>query len=300
MRGRLPAIIAVALVGCLTGCDGARYSTPYVQSLLEERRHDVVVQKWDLSCGAAALATLLTYDLGHPTTEHDIAAALLKRYQNIGQVQMQLGFSLLDLKAYAEKAGFKATGYGDMTLHDLVTMAPMIVPIHVNGFNHFVIFRQIRGSRVLVADPAFGNRTMQIDYFASVWRDHIGFRVVPLHSHPVTRWTQAKPQDFWATSDGNEPVAHSVLALEQRAAGKVEIADNQTPPPAPKPATAAVQAPPPVQEVAKADTALRRVTAAGDPNEPAPAAGHQTAIILQTLMARADRLEHQGDTDAAR
>ena len=30
-----------------------------VKSLLELRHHDVIIQSWDLSCGAAALATLL-------------------------------------------------------------------------------------------------------------------------------------------------------------------------------------------------------------------------------------------------
>lgn len=306
MQGRLPALVAVALVGFLTGCDGTQYRTPYVQSLLEERRHDVVVQKWDLSCGAAALATLLTYDLGHPTTEREIAAVLLKRYQNIGQVQMQLGFSLLDLKAYAQRVGFKAAGYGDMTLHDLVTMAPVIVPIHVNGFNHFVIFRQVRGSRVLVADPAFGNRTMQLDYFASVWRDHIAFRVTPRHGHPATRWTRAQPQDFWATSRGNEPVARSVLALEQQAAGKVEVAANRTAPPAAKPVATATAQPPaqppaPVRYAAKADATLRHVTAAGDPNEPQPVTRHRAERnIGQAMAVHADWLERHGDIAGAR
>jgi len=35
-----------------------------VKSLLEMRRERVVVQEWDLSCGAAALATILHYQCG--------------------------------------------------------------------------------------------------------------------------------------------------------------------------------------------------------------------------------------------
>ena len=37
-------------------------------------RHDnVVVQEWDLSCGAAALATILNYQYDDPVSEREIA-----------------------------------------------------------------------------------------------------------------------------------------------------------------------------------------------------------------------------------
>ena len=50
-----------------------------VKSLLEMRRDRVVVQKWDLSCGAAALATLLNYQHGDPVPEREIAKVLIQR-----------------------------------------------------------------------------------------------------------------------------------------------------------------------------------------------------------------------------
>jgi hypothetical protein len=40
-----------------------------VRSLLEMRHHNVIIQSWDLSCGAAAPATLLRYEWGNPVTE---------------------------------------------------------------------------------------------------------------------------------------------------------------------------------------------------------------------------------------
>ena len=43
------------------------------------RRDRVVVQKWDLSCGAAALATILTYQHGDPVPEREIATGLIQR-----------------------------------------------------------------------------------------------------------------------------------------------------------------------------------------------------------------------------
>jgi predicted double-glycine peptidase len=57
--GRLPIAGALILVTLLIyGSDPAEGNQP-VQSVLEIRHDRVMIQKWDLSCGAAALSTLL-------------------------------------------------------------------------------------------------------------------------------------------------------------------------------------------------------------------------------------------------
>jgi len=40
-----------------------------------------------------------------------------------------------------------------------------MVAVNALGYNHFVVFRGVMGDRVLVDDPAWGNRTMTIDKF---------------------------------------------------------------------------------------------------------------------------------------
>ena len=57
---------------CLAGLADAKNSAP-VRSLLEMRQQNVVVQQWDTSCGAAALATLLRYQHGLAASEKEIA-----------------------------------------------------------------------------------------------------------------------------------------------------------------------------------------------------------------------------------
>ena len=149
-----------------------------VRSLLEMRQENVIVQKYDLSCGAAVLATLLNNQYGDPVTEKEVAQGLIKRAEYIDSpklVQMQEGFSLLDLKRYVNSRGYQGIGYGKLTIDDLVKKAPIIVPINANGYNHFVIFRGIVGNRVLLADPAWGNRTMLIDKFDSLRLDYPSF-----------------------------------------------------------------------------------------------------------------------------
>src|SRR6516225_4042703 len=50
-----------------------------VRSLLEIRRANVMIQNWDLSCGAAALGALLRYEFGEPVTEKEIARGLMSQ-----------------------------------------------------------------------------------------------------------------------------------------------------------------------------------------------------------------------------
>src|SRR5215831_20959572 len=78
---------------------------PPVRSVLEIRHERVMIQKWDLSCGAAALGTLLRYQFGEPVTEKQIARALMSRSEYVGHpelVQQREGFSLLDLKRFVQ------------------------------------------------------------------------------------------------------------------------------------------------------------------------------------------------------
>ena len=77
--GKSPVAGALILVTLLMyGSDRAEAYQP-VQSVLEMRHDRVIIQKWDLSCGAAALATLLRYQFGEPVTEEEIAGALMGR-----------------------------------------------------------------------------------------------------------------------------------------------------------------------------------------------------------------------------
>jgi predicted double-glycine peptidase len=161
----------------------------------------VVVQKWDLSCGAAALATILNYQHNDPVSEREVAKALIQRdeyLENPLLVQVQQGFSLLDLKRYVDRRGYVGIGFGEMTLADLVEQAPIMVPVNFDGYNHFVVFRGMRGNRVLLADPAFGNRTVLAAKFEERWLDYpefgkVGFVVSRVQDGPAPA-NQLAPQ----------------------------------------------------------------------------------------------------------
>jgi len=183
-RHALSAVTALALAVLIPRAAGA---VGHVESLLERRNQGVVRQHWDLSCGAAALATLMTYQLGAPVTEREAALGMLNQTSPI-LVRSRLGFTLLDLKRFAASRGFSAAGYAGLTVDELLEMAPAIAPIRANGFGHFVVVRGESGGRLLIADPAFGNRTMSRRSFERAWPGAIGFVVFPAgQPHPPNR-----------------------------------------------------------------------------------------------------------------
>jgi predicted double-glycine peptidase len=147
-----------------------------VRSLLEMRREGVIVQQWDTSCGAAALATVLTYGLKDPVSERSVAEGMLRRTDPL-RVKVRGGFSLLDMKRFAESRGHTAEGFRNVSVEELLRMRHPIVPIDEHGDPHFVVVRGLRGDKVDIADPAFGNRLMSVERFSSAWKEGIAFVV---------------------------------------------------------------------------------------------------------------------------
>lgn len=180
-------MLVAAMLGLAGGVPplAVRAAAP-VESLLEIRQRNVVTQEWDLSCGAASLATLLRYQHADLVTERDVAVGLMQRpayLQRPELVRLREGFSFADLKRYAEGRGYQGVGLGGLSLDDLTRRAPILVPISRRGYNHFVLFRGRTSDRVLLADPAWGNRTMTVQQFERAWRPYpevgrVGFVVL--------------------------------------------------------------------------------------------------------------------------
>jgi uncharacterized protein len=144
-----------------------------VESLRAIRYHDIVPQQHDYSCGAAALATLLKYHYGKDVAEAQIIVELL---QTGDQEQIRHeGFSLLDLKRYAENHGYETKGFrlGQEVLEQLAI--PAITLITTRGYNHFVVIKGARDGMVYLADPALGQRQVPKEEFVSEWEGVVFF-----------------------------------------------------------------------------------------------------------------------------
>jgi predicted double-glycine peptidase len=117
----------------------------------------------------------LRYQHGEPVTERSVALGLINREEYLANpqlVRLRHGFSLLDLKRFTDGLGYQGGGLGQLALPDLLERAPIIVPMDLQGFPHFVVFRGATSNTVLLADPAFGNVTMSIDKFMNGWIDY--------------------------------------------------------------------------------------------------------------------------------
>ena len=169
--------------GEAAGAGGSKH----IRSLKEIRGEGVVRQRWDMSCGAAALSTLLTYDFKDNTPETAIVVWILHRV-DAARVRARGGFSLLDLKHFAQARGYQAEGFSGMTMKDLAAQKmSVITPIRLKGFDHFVVVRGVEDGRVLIADPGFGNLTMRVDRFQELWKSGIVFIVHPPDDRMIAR-----------------------------------------------------------------------------------------------------------------
>lgn len=205
MRRRffLKSSLSAGLACCLTPLPNFAEGAP-VRSLLEMRQDRLVMQSFDLSCGAAALATVLTYQHGDPVSEMEIARALIRRPEYLANpevVKYRQGFSLLDLKRYVDNRGYEGVGFGNLEMQDLEGLAPILLPIRINGYSHFVVYRGAHGDRVLLGDPAYGNRTLRIDRFENAWIDapqfgRVGFVVERRDGAVPPNRLAPRPRDF--------------------------------------------------------------------------------------------------------
>lgn len=135
---------------------------------LEERRYETVIrQKYDFSCGSAALATLLKYHYGVTLAEEDAFRGMWAEGDR-AQIR-RLGFSLLDMKLYLGKLGYKADGF-KVSLEEVAGAGvPGVALVNINGYKHFVVVKGISKNEVLVGDPALGLKTMRIAEFKEAW-----------------------------------------------------------------------------------------------------------------------------------
>jgi uncharacterized protein len=178
-RALLPACLLM-LAGTAVASDlrGSNSSVFQIRSLKEIREQNVVMQRWDTSCAAAALATVFTYAFDDAISERFIVSSMLEATP-AARVRSRGGFSMLDMKQFVEKQGYVAEAYQHLSIDDVRLFRAPIVPIDVHGYNHYVVVNAVAGDRVLLADPAFGNRSMTLSQFRKVWLNGLAFVITP-------------------------------------------------------------------------------------------------------------------------
>lgn len=153
----------------LTRLTGASL-TPVVKpmrTLRDLRYRELLRQRYDFSCGSAALASLLHYGYGLDVDEPALIETMMVGVDPHEVVRN--GFSMLDMKRYVEGIGLRAHGFRIDADALYRLQMPVIALLDIRGYRHFVVVKGAAGGRVFVADPALGHRVMPEAEFVRGW-----------------------------------------------------------------------------------------------------------------------------------
>lgn len=160
-----------------------------VVSMREQKFENLVEQKFDFSCGAAALTTILQYAYHIDVDELEVLKGLAKVSDEA--VVKEKGFSLLDIRKYVDTLGLRGRGYKISADKLEEVKIPTIVRVNIRGYHHFVVLKKVIGDSVYIGDPALGNRVMSRDEFIAGWSGSI-FAVVGKGFDKITVLSQPK------------------------------------------------------------------------------------------------------------
>lgn len=185
---------------------GGNYSVQ-VMSWADIPFRSIVRQRFDFSCGSAAVATLLTYHYGKPTSEQQPFAQMWKAGDQA--TITKAGFSMYDMKLYLQSIGLHSEGY-KMDVDDLRKSGrPAIVLLDLNGYKHFVVVKGVRGNTVLVGDPIRGLAQYEAADFQKSWNG-IALAIVKSATTKPPLFNLARDWGPWSTAplDDNAQVAN--------------------------------------------------------------------------------------------
>lgn len=145
----------------------------HVQTWVEQRRKNVVMQSKDYSCGAAALATLIQYFWGDTLGEERLLRELDEMLtQTEIADRITNGLTMTDLRRLAVRLKYQAT-IGKLEFEKLSeSRVPVVVGVKVRDYKHFVVYRGSDGEYVYLADPARGNLRTPVGQFLQQWQDN--------------------------------------------------------------------------------------------------------------------------------
>ncbi len=146
------------------------YSFDFAKSWIEIKDKQVVKQKYDFSCGASSLATILTYFFNDKTSEEQIIKFVIGKrrlyYKKIKDLKKEdFYLTMKDLIDYLKHNGYKATAVALNINHLYYLKYPVVIYMVFRGQEHFSVFKGIDSKYVYLADPSLGNVSIPIERF---------------------------------------------------------------------------------------------------------------------------------------
>jgi uncharacterized protein len=198
-----------------------------VMSWWEIPFRSVVRQKYDFSCGSAAIATLLTYHYGRKTGEQEAFKAMWAKGDQ--PLIKKAGFSMFDMKNFLTEIGYETQGYR-MTIDQLrQSKRPMIVLLDLKGYKHFVVVKGVSDTQVLTGDPVIGLSQYKISEFEQRW-NKIALGIVPKPTIPAGRYNLASDWGPWSKAPlerGNNALSVSIGDLTTHLPPVYQLTDQR-------------------------------------------------------------------------
>lgn len=128
---------------------------------------ETVRQRFDFSCGSAAVATLLSHHYQRETRETEV---FLSMWEEGDKTKIRKdGFSMLDMKAFLDGKGFAADGFRiPATRIGEIGVAGIVLLEHLDQ-PHFVVVTGEAGGEILINDPARGIWSLSIEELEELW-----------------------------------------------------------------------------------------------------------------------------------
>ncbi len=166
LRPLLIIILSLLTFGCANTAP-----PPAFKNFKELKEANIVMQSFDYSCGAGALATLLTYYFNDPISEAELLDDILKHIpKELIENRKKDGLSLFDLKQAAERKGYKAFGVRLKNSSLLKLSCPALIYLKTEDYQHFAILKGVKEDRFFLADPRRGNIRISADRFIKEWK----------------------------------------------------------------------------------------------------------------------------------
>jgi len=155
----------------------------------------LVKQAYDYSCGSSALATLLRFQFGENLTEKQVIQGML-HYGDIKKIQRRRAFSLLDMKKFVNKLGYRGVGY-KAKIEDLLEVdTPGIIPIKIFNYRHFTVLKGIHKGHIFLVDPWRGHSSYSLNQFQQMWYNNVIFIIYPPKGSPELNALILKEEDL--------------------------------------------------------------------------------------------------------
>lgn len=147
------------------------HSTNKVTSWKQLNEQNVIMQRFDYSCGAASLATLMKHYFNEDVSEKKLLDYIKKTFnkQEYARIKKD-GLSFLELEKISRSLGYQSASVRLKLPALLELSGPVIVFLKRKEYKHFAVLRGVKEDRVFLADPSRGNIRLPIQEFMQEWK----------------------------------------------------------------------------------------------------------------------------------